>query len=54
MSGPVHEDPRVAEVLADPGLAAEAFRSPIRGLEGEVMLWRARVPTTPRVAPTSA
>ena len=53
MSGPVHEDPGVAEVLANPGLAAEAFRSPIRGLEGEVMLWRVRVPTTSRVAPTS-
>jgi class 3 adenylate cyclase len=40
MSDPVRQDPGVARVLAEGGLAPEVFRSPVRGIEGELTLWR--------------
>ena len=42
MSDRVRQDPGVAAILATEGVVVEAFRSPLRGMEGEAMLWRAR------------
>jgi hypothetical protein len=44
ISDSVRQDPGAAEVLAQAGLATEPFRSAVRGIEGELMLWRARWP----------
>jgi adenylate cyclase len=42
MSDPVRQDPGVARLLADEGITPEGFRSPVRGIEGELTLWRTR------------
>jgi hypothetical protein len=42
---PVRQDPGVAALLATDGVVVEAFSSPLRGVEGEVRLWRVRLST---------
>ena len=42
MSDAVRHDPGVAAILAAEGLAPDPFRSPVRGLDGDLLLWRAR------------
>jgi class 3 adenylate cyclase len=42
MSDPVRQHPGLARLLAEAGLAPEVFRSPVRGIEGELTLWRTR------------
>jgi class 3 adenylate cyclase len=42
ISDTVRQDPGASEVLAKAGLATEPFRAAVRGIEGELMLWRAR------------
>ena len=45
MSDRVRQDPGVAAILASEGIVVEAFRPPLRGVEGEAMLWRVRANT---------
>ena len=45
MSDVVRADPGVGEMLAEAGLEPEGFRASLRGIEGDAVLWRVRVPS---------
>ena len=44
MSEAVRGDPGVGALLSERGLTVEGFRAPLRGIQDDVMLWRARAP----------